>query len=224
MAWHRLGMPSIPMKSATDAKPRYKQNGLLKVWRKSTLPDQTSNMTPNWVCSLMAMPGNERVWAYTSNAHAACQVRRRGAKRGIFLSAQKPGHPSLLYAAMQCYSIRLKVNLMCKAWLIFVLLFSTTQAAAILCVAKCFVAYPPMACDLRSDETLLHLGGLTIWPSLAWNTRNICGGIFRIQITVCSDHSLFRVGRLFCQHIYYSNITNIRICISNPKNLNIPCM
>ena len=209
MAWHRLGMPSIPMKTATDAKPRYKQDGLLKAWRKSTLPDQTSNMTPNWVCSLMAMPGNERVWAYTSNAHAACQVRPRGAKRGIFLSAHHTLHKS--QDTQACCMLQCNATPYAWRWILCVKhgwsLYSSSlqEAAAILCVAKCYVAYPPMACDLRLDETLLHLGGLTIWPSLAWNTRNMCGGIFWILSTVCSDHSLLSVGRLFWTYIYFNH-------------------
>ena len=72
-------MPSIHMKTATNVRPWYTQNGLL--WLPlggRTVPGQTFYMNPNWVCSLMAMPGNEQVWASTSTAHAPlprCQVR-----------------------------------------------------------------------------------------------------------------------------------------------------
>ena len=116
-------------------------------------------------------------------------------------------HASLPCAAMHCYVTFSKVYHIYRVWGICVHQLYTSSSMAepysvryVVCAIQYMchtVCAIPMACDLRSDETLFYLGGLTIWPSLAWNTRNICGGIFRILITLCSNHSLLRVGKIF---------------------------
>ena len=154
--------------------------GLLRVplvgLKLSTLC-QTYNVNPNWVRPLMAMPGNEWVWAYASNAPTPQQVRRSvwAAERGICqtdLCTKKTSSQSNAWQCIACTHIPCHICAhhcqFCPA------ILHTRMLCAI-----------PLACDLRSVETLSYLGGLTIWPSVAWNTRDIWWGIFWTQNPPC---------------------------------------
>ena len=124
----------------------------------------------------MAMPGNERVWAYASNALTPQQVRQSvwAAERGKCQTDLCTKKTSSQSNAWQCIVCTCLVISVCT-------ITSSAQLYSILCML-CAI---PLACDLRSVETLSYLGGLTIWPSVAWNTRDIWWGIFWTQNAPC---------------------------------------
>ena len=126
----------------------------------------------------MAMPGNERVWAYASNALTPQQVRRSvwAAERGVYAK---------LTFAPRKHLHRVMLDSVSHAHTFQVISLCTITSSAQLYSILCMLCAIPLACDLRSVETLAYLGGLTIWPSVAWNTRDIWWGIFWTQNAPC---------------------------------------